>query len=68
MIKPWQLVVSVIVASLAAVAGFAVSAPEAQAQAGWRDMGSVNGVQVWRLQDGARYCYVTEQGGISCAR
>lgn len=42
--------------------------PEAQAQQApeWRELGGVNGVELYEVRTGRAVCYVSSAGGVSC--
>lgn len=39
---------------------------EAQQAPEWRELGGVNGVELFEVRTGRAVCYVTSAGGVSC--
>jgi hypothetical protein len=69
MIQRWMMVVPSLALAVAAGQVAAIVWPsEAQAQQApeWRELGGVNGVELWEVRTGRATCYVTSAGGVSC--
>jgi hypothetical protein len=67
--KRWMMVVPSLAIAVAIGQLAALAWPrEAQAQQApeWRELGGVNGVELYEVRTGRATCYVTSLGGVSC--
>lgn len=68
MITRAQLSFAMLVMALGTWAGLTLFPPTANAQQApeWRELGGVNGVELYEVRTGGAVCYVTSAGGVSC--